>query len=82
MDLSRREEFRSCSRDLSDGKDQFCFFYPKQILIEIGPSYRFIPFPSAVLLLQNLLPTTTDHHYPVSPVHSKPSKFTTAKATS
>ena len=44
----------------------------------IGSLSHFYISPSAIMLLQNFLPTTTDHHYQALNVKSKPLKFTTA----
>ena len=42
------------------------FYLPKKIVIEIDLPYRFYMSAFAVLLFQNFLRTTNDHHFLVS----------------
>ena len=64
MDLRRHDAFCPCA-STHQGQRPILVYYLKKIGIGIGPPYRFLMSPSAVLLLQNFSPTTTDRHYPV-----------------
>ena len=88
IDLSRRDEFRPCSRDSSGDKVNFVLLAKKKqkhFLIGIGRPFftvsRLYLSSCAIWLLQNFSPTTYRPPLPSRLLtrYSKPSKFTTNK---